>query len=65
MADYRKMYAILCKAVDDVIDTLESIPLARPSAVVLQDALLKAEDVYIDSSVHMEDIITLPEKNAE
>lgn len=28
MPDYKKMYAILCGAIDDVIDPLEEIPLA-------------------------------------
>ena len=32
MADYQKMYALLCGAVDDVIDPLEQIPLAIPYA---------------------------------
>ena len=35
MADYQKMYALLCGAVDDVIDPLEQIPLAIPYASVL------------------------------
>ena len=39
MADYRKMYYVLCKAIDDVIDPLEGIPLARPYAQKLQKAL--------------------------
>lgn len=30
MADYQKMYALLCGAVDDVIDPLEQIPLGYP-----------------------------------
>ena len=32
MADYQKMYAVLCSAVDEVIDPLERIPLALSSA---------------------------------
>ena len=35
MADYQKMYALLCGAVDDVIDPLEQIPLAILYASVL------------------------------
>ena len=30
MPNYQKMYAILCGAIDDVIDPLEKIPLAVP-----------------------------------
>ena len=44
MADYRKMYYVLCKAIDDVIDPLDRIPLARPYAQKLQNAVLEAED---------------------
>ena len=29
MIDYKKMYAILCGAVDEVIEPLEQIPMAR------------------------------------
>lgn len=28
MADYQKLYALLCGAIDNVIDPLERIPLA-------------------------------------
>lgn len=50
MADYRKMYAILCAAIDDVIDPLERIPLAHFEVEKLRAALLSAEEVYINSS---------------
>ncbi len=30
MADYQKMYALLCGAVDNVIDPLEQIPWLSP-----------------------------------
>ncbi|MBQ6430959.1 MAG: hypothetical protein IJJ99_03675 [Oscillospiraceae bacterium] len=49
MADYQRMYAILCKAIDDAIDPLKKIPLALPWAARLRKALLEAEDVYIDA----------------
>ena len=39
MADYQKMYAVLCSAVDEVIDPLERIPLALSSARILRAAL--------------------------
>ena len=35
MADYQKMYSLLCRVVDSVIDPLERIPLAAPYADVL------------------------------
>ena len=46
MADYQKMYAVLCSAVDEVIDPLERIPLALSSARILR-ALARAEEIYI------------------
>jgi len=55
MADYRKMYAILCAAIDDVIDPLERIPLAHFEVEKLRAALLSAEEVYIDSSPDSEE----------
>lgn len=47
MADYRKMYAILCGAVDDVIEPLEKIPLAHDAVQTLRRAMLEAEEVYV------------------
>lgn len=49
MADYQRMYAVLCRAIDDVIDPLERIPLALPWAACLRRALLEAEEIYIES----------------
>lgn len=51
MADYKKMYAVLCKAIDEVIDPLEKIPLAIPYVAILRHALLTTEDMYIDASI--------------
>ena len=55
MADYRKMYALLCRAIDKEVDTLRTIPLAYPSAERLADALRKAEELYIDTAEHIEE----------
>ena len=55
MADYRKMYYVLCKAIDEVIDPLDRIPLARPYAGQLQKALLEAEEIYIDTTPYTEE----------
>lgn len=55
MADYRKMYYILCKAIDDVIDPLEDIPLARSYTQKLQKALLEAEEIYITTTPYAEE----------
>ena len=52
MADYQKMYAVLCMAIDGVLDDLESIPLARPYAQKLYSALLTAEDIYVDTVLY-------------
>ena len=50
MSDYKKMYAVLCGAIDDVIDPLEKIPLARDCVKKLKAALLEAEEIYIETS---------------
>ena len=50
MHNYEKMYAILCGAVDDVIEELEHIPRARPFAHALSAALLEAEEIYLSES---------------
>ena len=55
MADYRKMYYVLCKAIDDVIDPLDRIPLAKPYAEQLQKALLEAEEIYINTTPYAEE----------
>lgn len=50
MADYQKMYAILCGAIDDVIPSLESIPPALSCARRLCAALEQAETLYLDAA---------------
>lgn len=47
MADYQKMYAVLCSAVDDAISDLEQIPAAASVIQRLQKALFKAEMIHI------------------
>ena len=55
MANYRKMYAVLCAAIDEVIDPLERIPLAAPQARKLRAAMQEAEDVYINTTAYFEE----------
>ena len=55
MANYRKMYAVLCAAIDEVIDPLEKIPLAAPQARKLRAAMQEAEDVYINTTAYFEE----------
>lgn len=50
MPDYKRMYTLLCKAVDDALTDLEAIPAARNSYKLLSDALLEAQEIYIDTS---------------
>ena len=54
MPDYKKMYAVLCTAIDGEIDTLKEIPLALASANRLESALLEAEEIYIETSSYVE-----------
>lgn len=49
MADYQKMYAVLCGAIDEVIPVLECIPPALPCARTLCTALEQAEALYIEA----------------
>ena len=56
MANYRKMYVVLCSAVDQAISDLQQYPFAYRSVQLLHQAMQQAEDIYIDSS-------TEPEKN--
>lgn len=60
MPDYERMYALLCGAIDDVIDPLERIPLAYDCVQQLKAALLEAEEIYIITSPNIE-----PEDPAE
>ena len=49
MPDYKSMYTLLCKAVDDAIDPLSEIPEAAPVAQALIIALNAAEEIFISS----------------
>ena len=55
MPDYKKMYSVLCGAVDDVLVELYRIPLANTAADHLQQALEQAEEIYINTSIHIVD----------
>ena len=47
MADYQRMYYVLCRAVDAVVDPLDQIPAAASQAAALREALLEAEEIYL------------------
>ncbi len=49
MADYQKMYAVLCGAIDEVIPVLECVPQALPCVRALCTALEQAEALYIEA----------------
>ena len=49
MPEYQKMYALLCGAIDEVIEPLLEIPLALPYAIKLQAALEAAEELYLSA----------------
>lgn len=49
MQNFEKMYAILCGAIDDVIEPLKHIPRARPYAHALTAALPEAEERYLSA----------------
>ena len=48
MADYQKMYYILCRAADEALDALP--PQAEQARQILQRALSEAEEKYIDTA---------------
>ncbi|MCQ2406885.1 MAG: hypothetical protein MJ067_06710 [Oscillospiraceae bacterium] len=54
MPDYKRMYITLCTAVDNVIDELDRLPGAGLCAFTLRNALLRAEEIYIESSPAIE-----------
>ena len=55
MPDYERMYALLCGAVDDAIDSLEKVPAAEHISQSLQAALLETEEIYIRTSPYIEE----------
>ena len=65
MPDYKKMYAVLCGAIDDAIEPLEKIPEAAQTAKLLQAALFEAEEIYIDTSPYDLNSCTIIELNTE
>ena len=50
MPDYRKMYTILCIAADRALSMLPDIKENTAARLLLQTALLQAEDVYLDTA---------------
>ena len=50
MTDYQRMYAILCAAASDALDRLSEIEANAEARELLQEALDKAEELYIQSS---------------
>ena len=51
MADYQKMFAILCGAVDDALMGLEQGSSAACIALRLRLALERAEEIYLETSM--------------
>ena len=47
MPEYQKMYAILCGAISDALDNLNNKAKAR---MILEEALLETEDMYIETA---------------
>lgn len=47
MADYKKMYALLCAAASEALDKLPDSPENKAGRAILQQALYAAEELYI------------------
>lgn len=54
MVNYQKMYAILCAAASEAIDSLEKIPETEAARKILQDALTEAEERYLQEAAECE-----------
>ena len=50
MTDYKIMYQILCTAADKAVTVLEEQHESLLATEILKDALLHAEDVYIETA---------------
>lgn len=50
MIDYSKLYAILCGAISDALNTLPPLPENAQGIYILQSAILDTENRYIESS---------------
>lgn len=50
MADYKRMYCVICAAADSVIEPLREIPRTDGAVDVLLAALETAENIYIDTA---------------
>lgn len=49
MANYQKMYYIVCRGASDALDVLPDTPENQPARQLLQTALLEAEEIYISA----------------
>lgn len=49
MTDYKRMYAMMCGAVSDVLDILPDREENSSARVLLQRAMLQSERIYIDT----------------
>ena len=49
MTDYKRAYHILCAAASHALDVLPDIPENAAGRTIIQEALLEAEDVCIES----------------
>ena len=50
MADYQKMYGILCRAMSEALDRLPQMAENLPSRLCMEKALNEAEDLYIETA---------------
>lgn len=50
MVNYKKMYAILCAAASEALDALPDTAENAKGRALLQEALLRAEEMYISQA---------------
>ncbi len=59
MADYRKMYSILCAGVSALLDDMPPVGDFEPFYHRLEALLHEAEEIYIETA----DVIHLPDRS--
>ena len=57
MENYKKMYAILCGAISDALSELPYLSENLKARLLLEKALLEAEEIFIDDSEEPNDLL--------
>lgn len=58
MADYQRMYYILCAAASRALDMLPDTIINSEGRKILQDALIKAENLYLQEADSIKEAVS-------